>query len=107
MSSLSLMSIIREDPDFGRRISKKVEEIKQDKQNLLHLADDYGQRYQDEILEGTEKRANLLTEGKSRGLTEDEIEILFQSASDADEEVHIRFARAIESKMKERNDHGI
>ena len=41
------------------------------------------------------------------GLTEDEIEILFQSASDADEEVHIRFARAIESKMKERNDHGI
>ena len=41
------------------------------------------------------------------GWTEDEIEILFQSASDADEEVHIRFARAIESKMKERNDHGI
>jgi hypothetical protein len=73
MSSLSLMSIMREDPDFGKRISKKVEEIKQDKQNLLHLADDYGQRYQDEILEGTEKRANLLTEGKSRGLTEDEI----------------------------------
>ena len=36
-------------------------------------------------------------------LTEDEIEELFQTASDADEEVHIRFARAIESKLKEFN----
>ena len=37
------------------------------------------------------------------GLTEDEIEILFQSAAGADEEVHIRFARAIETKLKELN----
>ena len=37
------------------------------------------------------------------GLTEDEIEILFQTAAGADEEVHIRFARAIEAKLKELN----
>jgi hypothetical protein len=37
------------------------------------------------------------------GLTNDEIEILFQTAAGADEEVHIRFARAIESKLKELN----
>jgi len=37
------------------------------------------------------------------GLTDDEIEILFQTAAGADEEVHIRFARAIESKLKELN----
>ena len=37
------------------------------------------------------------------GLTDDEIEVLFQTAAGADEEVHIRFARAIESKLKELN----
>jgi hypothetical protein len=37
------------------------------------------------------------------GLTDEEIEILFQTAAGADEEVHIRFARAIESKIKEVN----
>jgi len=37
------------------------------------------------------------------GLTDEEIEVLFQTAADADEEVHIRFARAIESKLKEVN----
>ena len=37
------------------------------------------------------------------GLTDEEIEVLFQTAADADEEVHIRFARAIEAKLKELN----
>jgi len=71
--SLSLMAIIRDDPDFGKRIQKKVEEIKQDKANLLNLADDYGQRYQQEIIEGTELRNRMLTEGTSKGLSEEQI----------------------------------
>ena len=37
------------------------------------------------------------------GLFDEEIEVLFQTAAGADEEVHIRFARAIESKLKEIN----
>ena len=37
------------------------------------------------------------------GLFDEEIEVLFQTAAGADEEVHIRFARAIESKIKELN----
>jgi hypothetical protein len=37
------------------------------------------------------------------GLTLDEIEELFQSAAGADEETDIRFARLIESKLKEKN----
>ena len=73
MSDLSLMAIIGADPDFGRRISKKVEEIKHDKKNLLHAADDYGQKYRDDILEGTEKRNRMLTEGAQRGLSEEEV----------------------------------
>lgn len=71
--SLSLISIMREDPDFGKRMSKKFEDIKKDKQNLLNIADEYGSKYRDEILEGTEQKAKLLTEGKARGLTEDQV----------------------------------
>ena len=37
------------------------------------------------------------------GLFDEEIEVLFQTAAGADEEVHIRFARAIESKLNEVN----
>lgn len=36
-------------------------------------------------------------------LTEEEIEDLFQSAADADEETHIRFALAIQAKFKMKN----
>lgn len=71
--SLSLISIMREDPDFGRRISKKVQEVKQDKQNILQAADDYGKRYEQEIIEGTKKRQLLLENGARRGLSEAEV----------------------------------
>jgi hypothetical protein len=73
MNNLSLLSIMREDPEFGKRISKKVQEIKQDKEHLLSAADEYGAKYQEEILEGTRKRALLLKEGSSRGLSENEV----------------------------------
>jgi len=36
-------------------------------------------------------------------LTDEEIEDLFQSAADADEETHIRFALLIQAKLKEKN----
>lgn len=71
--SLSLMAIMRDDPDFGQRLSKKTEEIKADKRNLLDAADQYGSKYQEEIVKGTELRAKLLTEGASQGKTEEEI----------------------------------
>lgn len=71
--SLSLISIMREDPDFGKRISKKVQEIKQDKEHLVNIADEYGQKYQQEIIEGTKKRQLLLENGASRGLSEAEV----------------------------------
>jgi hypothetical protein len=37
------------------------------------------------------------------GLTNEIIENIFQSAADADEETHIRFARAIEQHLKSKN----
>lgn len=71
--SLSLMSIMRDDPDFGQRLAKKTEAIKQDKQGILNAADQYSSRYQEEIIKGTELRAKLLTEGAAQGKTEEEI----------------------------------
>lgn len=72
MSNLSLMSIMRDDPDFGKRLQKKVQEIKEDKQHLVDAAAEYSERYEEEIKEGTQLRAKLLTEGKSKGLSPDE-----------------------------------
>lgn len=70
---LSLISILRNDTDFGKRIIKKVEDLKRDKKNLSDLASQYSDIYKEEIQRGTEQRAKLLTEGKSKGLTEEEI----------------------------------
>jgi hypothetical protein len=69
----SLMAILRNDPDFAGALSKKKEAVKIDKQNLLKAAETYTQKYKDEILEGTKKRQKLLSEGQSKGLTEEEI----------------------------------
>ena len=41
------------------------------------------------------------------GLTDVEIDYLLGSTAGENEETHISFARAIEAKLKERNDHGI
>lgn len=73
MNNLSLLNIIHDDPEFGKRIAKKVHEIKKDKANIMELADTYGGLHRNEIMEGTLKRAKLLSEGKERGLTEQEI----------------------------------
>ena len=73
MSNLSLVSIMQSDPEFGRRISKKVEEIKQDKKNLLNVANEYSKKYEGEVEDGEKLRRNLLTEGESRGLSEEQV----------------------------------
>lgn len=71
--SLSLISIMRDDPDFGVRLKKKVQEIKQTKEDLMNTAETYFKQYENEILEGTALRAKLLTEGSSKGLNEEQI----------------------------------
>jgi hypothetical protein len=71
--SMALMSILRSNPDLAERIERITEAVKEDKKNLLEAANDYNSRYQEEIEEGTRKRQLLLTEGKKRGMTEDEV----------------------------------
>jgi hypothetical protein len=64
---------MRDDADFGRRLAKKTQEIKEDKQHLAAIASDYSSKYSQEIKEGTELRQKLLSEGTRRGLSEDEV----------------------------------
>ena len=73
MNNLSLISIMRDDPEFGIRISKKVQEIKVDKEHLTSASKRYEEKYKQEILEGTELRNRLITEGTQKGLSEAEI----------------------------------
>jgi len=83
--------------------------------NWSNLHGEYGYRDFDDPVCGIDGKPSLKNEPLYTtpphrtwvGLTNEEIEVLFQTAAGADEEVHIRFARAIESKMKELNDHSI
>lgn len=69
----SLMAILLNDPDFFEARQKRKEAIKEDKQNLVKFASEYNHKYQSEIEEGDKYRQRLLSEGKSKGLTEEEI----------------------------------
>ena len=60
------------DESYLKRLQRKVVEVKQDKQNLLSAADKVAQQHQEEIKEGTRKKALLLSEGKARGLEKEE-----------------------------------
>lgn len=64
---------MRDDPDFNKRLGKKVQAIKEDKQHILSAAQEYEEKYKTEIIEGTRKCALLLQEGKSKGLSETQI----------------------------------
>ena len=72
MSNLSLINIMRDDHDFGRRIAKKTQEIKADKQHLNAIASEYSSKYEREIAEGEKLKRNLLTEGERHGRTREE-----------------------------------
>ncbi|HNV97353.1 MAG TPA: DUF2786 domain-containing protein [Bacteroidales bacterium] len=76
IKKLAKLKINRINPDaendIEHRVSNKIEEIEKNKKGLLIAADEYGKKYREEILDGTEKRVLLLREGKDKGLTEEE-----------------------------------
>lgn len=71
-NTYSLLKILRNDPDFAGALAKKTEAIKKDKKGLLSAAELYANKYQTEIEEGTKQRQKLITDGKDKGLNEDE-----------------------------------
>jgi hypothetical protein len=71
--TFSLMQILRNDPDYVGALSKAREDVKKTKEGLLQKSKEYCEKYQKEIEEGTKLQQKLLTEGKSQGLTEEQI----------------------------------
>ena len=72
-SGTNFLESIFESPIEKERIIKKIAEVKQNKASLLTKANEYQQKYSDEIEKGTLQRALLLEDGKRKGLKEDEI----------------------------------
>lgn len=69
-----LVTLIKDTPDYSRRVKKVRRKIREDKKKVLSIAEEYNERYSTEIAEGTKKRQLLLTEGQQQGLTEKEAE---------------------------------
>jgi len=69
----SLVSLMGRDPDLADRLKRVTEEVRKTKSTLLNTAKSYEEKYRDEVLDGTRKRAKLLAEGETHGLTEAEI----------------------------------
>lgn len=70
--NLSLLAIIRNNPDYSKQLEKRVQEVRQDKINLLTAAEKISQEHRNEIEKGTRKRQLLLAEGEERGLSEED-----------------------------------
>jgi hypothetical protein len=71
-NSMSLVSLLKESPDYMTRISEIAEEVKKDKTKILKMADTYNDKYKKEISEGTIQRQILITEGAKSGKTPEE-----------------------------------
>ena len=73
--SNSLMKILN-DPSLlfdGDRLKKIAGEVKQDKKSIVKSADDYNNKYKQEIEEGTLKRKLMIEDGARRGLKEEDV----------------------------------
>lgn len=69
---------------------------------ILHLDDEMLRSVLIEIRANVRAARRLMTNGSTARMTVAQIEALFQQAADADEEVHIRFARAVEQATAQR-----
>jgi len=69
----SLISILNStDEDFVHRMAQKKKDVEKDKAGIMSAAQQYAQKYEKEINEGTEKRKLLIENGLKKGLTPEE-----------------------------------
>ena len=63
----SIMAILRSDPDYAAALKKRGDDLLKDKQSLIKASEQYSQKYEKEIEEGTRTYNKLLGEGKVSG----------------------------------------
>lgn len=73
MEQYSLLKILRDDPDFAGALKKTRDAVKKDKANLVQAANQFNEKYHEEIVEGTKLHQKLLSEGQAKGLTEEQV----------------------------------
>jgi len=73
MSNTSLISLLKNNDNFQKRLAAKVVETKEIKTKILSSAQTYSQKYEKEIEEGDKLKRNLLSEGRSKGMDDDQI----------------------------------
>jgi hypothetical protein len=73
-NDMSLVSLIRDNPDYIDRIQAIAEEVRKDKGKITAIAQKYNKRYGNEIAEGTKRKQVLLTEGMKYGKSKAEVE---------------------------------
>ena len=67
------LAAFKRDEALAARLIKTKKEIEHSRGSLLTAAQQYTNKYQEEVNEGTKKMQLLLTEGRRRGLTDEEI----------------------------------
>lgn len=65
--------LMSSDVDLHDRLKKATKEVESLKKNISQAATDYNKKYEQEITEGTKARQLLLTEGRKKGMSDDEI----------------------------------
>ena len=73
-NDMSLMTLLRDDPELSRRIKEVAKEIQKDDVKVRTIAEEYNRKYNREIVEGTRRKHILLEDGKKRGKSVEEIE---------------------------------
>lgn len=73
MNNNYALSPIAKNEDFAIRLKQQIAEVQKSHKKLSESASGYTAKYQAEVNEGTRKMQVLLTEGKNRGFTEEEI----------------------------------
>ena len=73
-SNMSLVSLLKDNPDFMERINEVAKEVKKDKVKIMAVADKYNHKYEKQISDGTRRRQILITEGTNRGQSVEEVE---------------------------------
>lgn len=67
---MSLMAIMRENPDLAKRLEEGTKQVRETKSTLMRNASEFSEIYHQEIEEGTKKRQLLLTDGRRQGKDE-------------------------------------
>jgi hypothetical protein len=67
------LAAFQRDEALSERLKRTKKEIEKSHSNLLEVAQEYSNKYKEQVTEGTKRMQLLLTEGRRKGLSDEEI----------------------------------